>query len=359
MSGLILIFAVSAVITGVATPIAIKIAPMIGAMDVPKDSRRIHKEPVPRLGGVAVFLGILSGFYFIAPLTSQARGLLLGAALIMVLGVIDDLTEMNAKVKLAGQIACASVAWFFSIRILGMTNFIRGGYISFSPPVSFLITVFWIVAITNTVNLIDGLDGLAAGIVCIACLSIAYTSFMAKNLRTCSLVLAMAGASFGFLLWNFYPAKIFMGDAGSMLLGYLISTVSLIGDSPTKGTTLFATIVPILILALPIFDTCFAIVRRTARRQSIMKADKGHLHHRIMAMGFGQRRTVLVLYSISAIMGVAGILWTVHRWFESLVLATIAGLLIFIFLGIGIVDEERFAPSGKPAEHEGKKEESR
>ncbi|MBQ8081942.1 MAG: undecaprenyl/decaprenyl-phosphate alpha-N-acetylglucosaminyl 1-phosphate transferase [Clostridia bacterium] len=269
------------------------------------------------------------------------RGLLGGAALMLLLGIADDLKDIPPRLKLLGQILCACVAWFFTVRILGMANLFGGAYISFSPPVSLIVTVLWIVAITNTINLIDGLDGLAGGISCIAALTAAYTAYMTGNSRTSTLMLAIAGATFGFLLWNFYPAKIFMGDAGSMVLGYLLSTVSLIGDYPTKGTTLFATITPMLILALPIFDTVFAIIRRAANHQPIMKADKGHLHHRIMRMGFGQRRTVLALYSISAIMGMAGILWTIRRKLEAVVLAGIAAVLIVVFLGIGVKDLRR------------------
>ena len=340
MSRLIWVFLIAAAVTAAATPLAILIAPKIGAMDIPKDNRRMHKKPIPRFGGIAIFLGIVVGFISIAPLSQQTRGLLVGAVMILLLGIVDDLKDISAKVKLAGQIICAGVAWFFTIRILGMANLFGGAYISFSPPVSFLVTVLWIVAITNTINLIDGLDGLAAGITCIACFTIAYSSGLNPLSRTCLLSVSIAGACVGFLVWNMYPAKIFMGDAGSQLLGYLLSTVSLIGDYPTKGTTLFAAIVPMLILALPIFDTMFAIVRRAVSHKPIMKADKGHLHHRIMAMGFGQRRTVLVLYSISAIMGIAGILWTIHRRLESFALALIAAVLIIVFLGIGIVNKK-------------------
>ena len=340
MSKLIWVFLIAAAVTAAATPLAILIAPKIGAMDIPKDNRRMHKKPIPRFGGIAIFLGVLVGFIAIAPLSQQTRGLLVGAIMILILGIVDDLKDISAKIKLAGQIVCAGVAWFFTVRILGMANLFGGSYISFSPPVSFIVTVLWIVAITNTINLIDGLDGLAAGITCIACFTIAYSSGLNPVSRTCLLSVAIAGACVGFLVWNMYPAKIFMGDAGSQLLGYLLSTVSLIGDYPTKGTTLFAAIVPMLILALPIFDTSFAIIRRAVSHKPIMKADKGHLHHRIMAMGFGQRRTVLVLYSISAIMGIAGILWTIHRRLESFALALIAAVLIIVFLGIGIINKK-------------------
>ena len=341
MSNYAITFLLAMFVTAVATPAAIKIAPKIGAVDVPKDNRRMHKRPVPRFGGIAIYLGVLVGFIRLGVWNEQILGLLVGSTCILILGIVDDIKGMPAKVKLAGQIFCAAILYFNTIQIRGMANVLPWGpwYIAFPKVIAFLVTVLWIVGITNTINLIDGLDGLAAGITCIACLSVAYTAYVTNRAETCMLILGLAGATMGFLIWNFYPAKIFMGDAGSMLLGYLLASVSLIGDKPTKGTTLFATIIPILILALPIFDTAFAIVRRMAHHKPIMQADKGHLHHRIMAMGFGQRRTVLALYSISAIMGVAGILWTLHVRLACAVLTVIAGMLIFIFLGIGIVRE--------------------
>ena len=341
MSKYFITFFLALIVTAVTTPLAIKIAPVIGAVDVPKDDRRMHKRPIPRFGGVAIYLGVLVGFFRLGDWNDQVLGLLVGSTLILLLGVIDDIKGLRPRVKLAGQIACAAILYFFTIQIRGMANVLPWGpwYIAFPKVIAFLVTVVWIVGITNTINLIDGLDGLAAGITCISCLSVAYTALVTDREVTCMLILGLAGATMGFLIWNFYPAKIFMGDAGSMLLGYLLASVSLIGDKPTKSTTLFATIIPILILALPIFDTAFAIVRRMANHKPIMQADKGHLHHRIMAMGFGQRRTVLALYSISAIMGVAGILWTLHVRLACGVLAVIAGTLIFIFLGIGIVHE--------------------
>jgi UDP-GlcNAc:undecaprenyl-phosphate GlcNAc-1-phosphate transferase len=341
MNNYLATFLLALFVTAVTTPIAIKVAPKIGAVDVPKDNRRMHKRPIPRFGGVAIYLGMLVGFFRLGEWNEQTLGLLVGATCILVLGFADDIRGLPAKVKLVGQILCAAILYFFTIQIRGMANVLPWGpwYIAFPKVIAFLVTVIWIVGITNTINLIDGLDGLAAGITCISCLSVAYTAYVTAREVTCLLILALAGATLGFLIWNFYPAKIFMGDAGSMLLGYLLASVSLIGDKPTKSTTLFATIIPILILALPIFDTAFAIVRRMAHHKPIMQADKGHLHHRIMAMGFGQRRTVLALYSISAIMGVAGILWTLHVRLACAVLTLTAGMLIVIFLGIGIVHE--------------------
>ena len=345
-------FLTALAITTVVTPAAIKIAPKIGAMDIPKDNRRMHKEPLPRFGGIAMFLGIFISYLIYVPMDTQTMGLLVGMILMFLLGLVDDFKNLRPKLKFAGQIVCAAVVWFYTIRINGMANFFPFGpaYISFPDWLSACVTIFWIVGIVNAVNLVDGLDGLAAGITCIACLSVAYTANYTGRPETTLMMLVIAGATIGFLLYNFNPAKIIMGDAGSLLLGFLLATVPLIGVTPTKSVTLFSVVVPVFILALPIFDTSYAIVRRAVNHRPIMQADKGHLHHRIMALGIGQRRTVLALYSISAIMGVAGIMWTVKFKFEALILAVIAGTLIVTFLGVGFKETRSEEPSAETAE---------
>lgn len=359
-------FLLAAIITAALTPLAIKLAPKIGAMDVPRDGRRMHDHPIPRFGGIGIFIGMTVAILVFVRRTeglvgsSQLAGFLAGAAMMVVLGLIDDLHGMKARTKLAGQIVCAVVPCIFSVRVFGITKFISGGYFVFPLWFSVIVTILWIVGITNTINLIDGLDGLAAGVSCISCIAVAYTSYLAGRPETCQLVLAIAGAAFGFLLFNFHPAKIFMGDAGSMLLGYSLATMSLIGVSSTKGTVLFVSLIPLIILALPIFDTAFAIIRRVANRRPIMSPDKGHLHHRIMAMGFGQARTVTALYCISAIMGVAGIFWTMRMRLEGLVLAIIGATLIGVFLGIDpkeLMLRQR-AAADKNAENEDDKNET-
>ena len=340
-------FFLAAIVTAILTPIAIKVAPKIGAMDIPKDERRMHNHPIPRFGGPAIFLGMLvSILIFVSGKEtvdkSQLAGFLAGAVLIVILGLIDDLHGMRARTKLVGQIICAIIPCMFSIRFYGISNVFKWGpedYFVFPMWFSVIMTIFWIVGITNTINLIDGLDGLAAGVSCISCIAVAYTSYLAQRPETCQLVLAIAGAAFGFLLYNFHPAKIFMGDSGSMLLGYCLATMSLIGVSSTKGTVLFVSFIPIMILALPILDTSFAIVRRVANHRPIMSPDKGHIHHRLMAMGFGQRRTVIVLYCIAAIMGFAGVLWTLRLRPEGMLLAFIGIVLVWVFLGVGIHDD--------------------
>ena len=333
-------FILAAVISAILTPISIKIAPKIGAMDVPKDARRMHDKPMPRFGGLGIFIAMLVAILVFVPSTEgqlgdrQVIGFLIGAAVIVITGIIDDLKGLKPLQKLFGQLVASIIPCFYSVRFFAISNIFGEGYIEFPEIISIIITIIWIVGITNTINLIDGLDGLAAGVSIISCLAVAYTSFLAGRPETCELVLAIAGAAFGFLIYNFHPAKIFMGDAGSMLLGYCLATMSLIGISSTKSTVLFVSVIPIIILALPIFDTSFAIIRRVANHKPIMVGDKGHLHHRIMALGIGQRRAVIALYCISAIMGVAGILWTMRMRVQGLILAMIGLTLIWVFLGV-------------------------
>ncbi len=337
------------------TPVAIRLAPKIGAVDIPKDNRRMHKEPIPRFGGMAIaaaaLIAMLIAIFVSVPMlteyfnsrphiymlyqpVSKLYGVLAGGVLIYILGVVDDLKDLPAKVKFLGQIGVACVAFAFGIRIEFVTNhfgtFFGDTHSYFPGVVCFLITVIWIVGITNTVNLIDGLDGLAAGVSAIASLCIAYTAYIHGSYIAALAMLAVAGSACGFLKYNFHPAKIFMGDSGSLFLGYMLATLTIIG--PTKGATVFAMIIPVIVLGLPIFDTGFAIFRRIVNHRPIMEADKGHLHHRLMAAGFGQRRTVMMLYGISGMMGVASVLFTRDLFVETFGLIAITAMYILVFL---------------------------
>ena len=349
MNQLLLMFLAAFAVSVICTPLAIKLAPKIGAVDVPKDARRVHTKPMPRFGGMAIFIGTMAVIMVFLEKDSQLWGVILSGTLMYLVGVVDDLKGIPAKVKLLGQIACATILYCFSIRITTMANLLPWGpgLIRFPVVVSFLVTVVWIVGVTNAVNLIDGLDGLAAGVCCIASLSIAYTAHLHDRMTTCSIMSALAGACVGFLMFNFNPAKIFMGDSGSLFLGYMLASVSLLGDTPLKSTTVLATLVPICVLALPLFDTTFAILRRLWTHRPIMEADRGHLHHRIMAIGWGQRRTVLILYCISGVMGVAAILFSLDMYIETLALMIIAGTLIFVFLDNDIVDNSDQVTKGR------------
>lgn len=336
------------------TPMAIKLAPVIGAVDIPKDTRRMHTKPMPRFGGLAIFIGAMAAIAWVTwfgwPMQEQEFqqmgaiileqpvshmiGVLLGGTLIYILGVIDDLKGMPAKVKFLGQAIIACVPYAFGVRIQFVTNHFGSSFGDthsyFAGAVCFFITIIWIVGITNTVNLIDGLDGLASGVASISSLCLAYTAYIHGSYLPALGMIALAGGALGFLPYNFHPAKIFMGDGGSLFLGFMLATLSIVG--PVKSATIMAVIIPVLVLGLPIFDTAFAILRRLVNHRPIMEADKGHLHHRLMAAGMGQRRTVLTLYGISGVMGVAAVLFSRDLFVETAGLIAIAAMYIYVFL---------------------------
>lgn len=312
------------------TPVAIYIAPKIGAVDIPEDGRRMHTKAMPRFGGMAIFIGTIVSMILYLSFDPRIVVLIVCGTLMYILGVIDDLKNLPPMIKFFGQIAIACAVYYNGIRIEFITNFFGGGLSHFGNVVCFIVTILWIVGITNTVNLIDGLDGLAAGTAAIASLSIAYVAYIhGMYLASCSM-LAVSGGALGFLPFNFYPAKIFMGDGGSLFLGFSIATLSILG--PVKGATVIAVIVPVVVLGLPIFDTAFAIFRRVINKKPIMGADKGHLHHKLMASGYGQRRAVLMLYGISGIMGIAAVLMSRLLYVETIGLVGITIIYLYVFL---------------------------
>ena len=330
MNQYLLMFITAFIIALLLTPAAIRVAPKIGAIDIPKDNRRMHTIAMPRFGGIAIFIGTIAAMFVFLPMTTRLMGVIAGGTLIFAVGIIDDIKGMPAKIKLIFQMASALILFHFSVRISFIGNPFGEGYYYFPWVISLFVTVIWVVGITNTINLIDGLDGLAAGVAFIASISIAYTAFIHGKTDVSMAMLAIAGGALGFLPYNFNPAKIFMGDGGSLFLGYMLAALSVM--SPMKSATMLATVVPVLVLGLPIFDTAFAILRRLINKRPIMEADKGHLHHRIMAAGLGQRRTVLTLYGISGIMGVAAILISREMVIESALLVVIAATFIYVFL---------------------------
>ena len=328
------------------TPLSIIIAKKGGVMDVPADGRRMHKRPIPRLGGVAIFISfivavliyrafVLAGFNWAhdpADTIPKLTAVLVGGIIIFVLGVIDDTLDLPPKAKLLGQIGCAAVVFAMGLRIPSIRSF--GWHFAENSAgdiiISFILTVFWIVLITNMINLIDGLDGLAAGVAGIAALAIAYSSYIHGQYTSAFLMIILAGAALGFLPFNFYPAKAFMGDSGAMFLGFMLAAVSIIG--PAKSSTLIATVAPVLVLGVPLFDVGFAVIRRKLRGKPIFSADKEHLHHQLTSMGMGQRRSVLMLYGISGIMGIAAIVFARSLYLEAIGLFSIAVVFILIFI---------------------------
>ena len=321
---------VAFVVAAAVTPAAIKIAPKIGAMDIPKDERRMHKKPMPRFGGIAIYLGIMVALAVFALKDKGITSVMTGCTLIYMLGLIDDLKDLKPLVKLCGQIVCATVVYIMGVRIEFITNYFGPGNMAFGDVACFIITVLWLIAITNAVNLIDGLDGLAAGIAAISALCIGYVAYIHGQYVPTLAMMAIAGAALGFLPYNFNPAKIFMGDSGSELLGFSIAAVSILGT--VKSATIVVVIIPALVLGLPIFDTVMAIFRRLAKHQSIGTADKDHLHHRIMKAGFGQKRAVMILYCISGIMGIVAVLYSRGLTVEYLGLTAVAIMLIYVLL---------------------------
>ncbi|MDY6038645.1 MAG: MraY family glycosyltransferase [Eubacterium sp.] len=328
------IFGLSVVIALVMTPVSIRVAHKIGAMDVPKDWRRMHDHAIPRFGGLAIFAAVMITMGVFAWDEPGIRVAMLGGALMYLLGVIDDLKDLPAIAKLIGQIAIAVLMFSMDMRVSFISNYFGEGRLHFNTVVCFIFTVLWIIGITNTINIIDGLDGLAAGISAIAALCIAYIAYIhgatAGMPIVCIAMVAIAGSCVGFLPFNFSPAKTFMGDGGALFLGFMISILSVIG--PLKRSTIIAVVVPVVVLAIPIFDTSFAILRRMVNRKPIMEADKEHLHHRLMAYGYGQRRTVIMLYGISAIMGMSAVLISRELYKDAIVLAFIAGAYLYVFL---------------------------
>ncbi len=326
-----LIFLTAAVISFLVSPLTIKLAPKIGAIDVPSDGRRMHSRPIPRFGGLAIFAGTEAALLIFMHGDPKVVAMVIGGVCIYAVGVYDDLRGMSAKVKFALQILCAAVLYIGGLRIEFVKNpFDVNTYIDFAPVVSVILTVLWVVAFTNTVNLIDGLDGLAAGVSSIASACICYCAVLSGQYDVGLAMLAISGGALGFLPFNFSPAKTFMGDSGSLFLGFMIAAGSVYGS--TKGATLIATLVPVLVLGVPIFDTAFAIVRRWVNNYPIMGADKGHLHHRIMSTGIGQRRTVLIMYCISAVMGMVAVLIVMRVMIVALILMIVAALMICVFV---------------------------
>ena len=329
----LIIAGVAMALTFILTPVSIKIAHKIGAIDVPKDGRRMHHRPIPRFGGMAIFIGMTVTMLVFLGDDPAIRTAAIGGTLMYILGAIDDLKQLKAWVKFAGQTAIAILMYCMGIRIAFISNYFGAGNIHFGAALSCIITIGWIVGVTNAVNLMDGLDGLAAGVSMIIAITLAYIAYIhgeEGSIIVCLAMMALAGSCLGFLPFNFNPAKTFMGDSGALFLGFMISIMSVI--SPLKRATFIAALVPIMALAIPIFDTLFAIVRRMVKHEGIMTPDKGHIHHRIMRAGFGQRRTVLIIYGIVAIMGMAAVMISRELYKEGVALALIAAMYMVVIL---------------------------
>lgn len=317
-------FILAFVTTFVTTPYTIKIAKKVGAVSEEKDSRRAHRKAMPKFGGPAVILGFLTSTIYLLIVMSMENsinlfgvleywkkllGFLLGILTISIFCIVDDIKTINPITKLIGQVLSAVIVVASGIRIEGITlpflNFPQMHEIS-----SILITILWIIIVTNAINLIDGLDGLSSGISVISAISLLVIFVLnGSSLISIILITALAGALVGFLPFNFTPAKTFIGDTGSNFLGFALSVISILGAAKTYTAAVI--VLPLIVLGLPIFDTIWAIIRRLVKGKSlkaVFRADKGHLHHKLVAKGFSQKQAVLVLYGISAIFGMFAVI---------------------------------------------------
>lgn len=306
---LLLAIAFAAAVSYMMTPPVKRFAEKVGAIDVPKDERRVHNHPIPRMGGLAIFIGFVLSLLIFVDVSTPVLGILLGALIIVVMGAIDDIVNLNAWIKLAGQIVAAVVAIRCGIVFDAISNpnpfseqttFVLANYL----PIP--LTLLWIVGCTNAVNLIDGLDGLAVGVSTISSLTMLVVAMFVAEPSVAVILAALTGACLGFIPYNFNPAKIFMGDVGSQLLGFVLSTASILGMFKLHAMITF--LVPLLALAVPLADTTFAFFRRIIHGQSPFHADKGHFHHRLLALGLNQKQAVAVLYGISAVLGLIAVL---------------------------------------------------
>lgn len=330
-------FAVAFIFSFASTPLVKKLAYKIGAIDVPKDNRRMHKKPIPRLGGLAIIFGFLAATLCFGEMTREMGAMLMGAAIVTVMGVVDDCKNLNAKLKFVIQIIAALVVVLYgNIRIEVFTNpnlFSDNPYWILPTWLSVTLSVLWIVFITNAVNIIDGLDGLATGVSAIMAVSLVFLAVRQGEISIAIICISLMGACFGFLPFNFNPAKIFMGDTGALFLGFILSTVSIQGVFKSYAVISFA--VPVLILGLPLFDTSFAIVRRLFTGKGIMTADRGHLHHRLIDMGFSQKQTVFILYAISGVLGITAVVLAESGALRAILLLVCVLILLLIGSLIG------------------------
>ena len=357
-SEFVLIYLVAFTLSVFLVPVVRRLALKVGAVDMPDRVRKIHIAAVPRMGGVAIFVAfivpVVAGYFLgasgvlrvslrvheaICRAPVEAAGLLSACLLMLLLGVYDDIRHVSPKVKIAVQIAAALILCAVGIRIDQVSNPFGGGPLSFGV-FAIPITVFWVLAITNAMNLIDGMDGLGPGVG----LFVAVTMFLMAMFYDVQLVqpltAALVGAIIGFLIFNFHPAKIFMGDSGSLFVGFFLSAVAIQGDMKRL------LLIPVVALALPIFDTALAILRRWSRGLPMSTPDKQHLHHRLMRMGFSQREAVFILYGVSVILGCTALVLMMLQDTRQVVIMIAGMAVVGVIVGVHILGGRDFSTIG-------------
>ena len=321
---------VSFVVAYMMTPPVKTFAEKVGAIDIPKDDRRIHDHPIPRMGGLAIFIGFMASMLVFVEMNHPVIGMLVGALIIAVMGAVDDIVALNAWVKLTFQVLAAIVAIRCGVvvdaisnpNILSNVTTINIGWLSIP------LTLIWIIGCTNAVNLIDGLDGLAVGVSAISSFTMLIVAMFVAEPTVAIILAALTGACVGFMPYNMNPAKIFMGDVGSQLLGFILASASIMGLFKFHAIITF--FVPLLALGVPIFDTSFAFIRRIIHKQSPFHADKKHLHHRLLALGLSQKQAVAVLYGVSAVLGIFAVLMAGSNTYMRIGCLVLALLIAFL-----------------------------
>ncbi|WP_019415432.1 glycosyltransferase family 4 protein [Paenisporosarcina sp. TG20] len=321
---MVLAFVASLLLTPVVKTIAFK----VGAVDRP-NFRKVHAQVMPRLGGLAIFGSFLIGFFIFRPENPIALYILIGAFIIIITGVLDDMFEITAKAKLLGQFLAAGIVIYGGLEI-EFINLPFGGQLDFGY-FSIPLTILWVVGITNAINLIDGLDGLAAGVSTIALITLAGMAFIMGDTFVLAMCVILAASTAGFLFYNFHPAKIFMGDTGALFLGYMIGVLALLGF---KNITVISLIIPIIMLGVPISDTFFAIVRRIRLKQPLSAPDKSHLHHCLLNVGFTHRQTVLIIYALASMFGLAALIFSQSTQWGAILLITVMLVAIELFVEV-------------------------
>lgn len=339
MLTIILISAFCLVFGLIVTPFIIKISFKLNAVDMP-GHRKVHKVPIPTLGGLAIFFSFLAGLLIIQPQSSYHLAIVIGALLMIILGFMDDLYHLTAKAKFLFQVTIACLVVFWGDLQVSFINLPFGGQLEFGW-LSIIVTIFWIVGITNAINLIDGLDGLSAGISAIVLLTIGSMAIIMDNVYVLSMSIILFWSILGFLPYNFHPAKTFMGDTGSLFLGYMIAVLSLLGF---KNVTFISFVIPILILAVPIFDTVVAIIRRLVQKRPIASPDSSHLHHKLLQLGMTHRQAVLFMYLLSSLFSFAAILFSMSTVWGAILIVTISLLLIQLLIETLELIDSKFKP---------------
>lgn len=319
MVKIVLLAFISTLLSLIITPIVIKYAKKLNATDKP-NHRKVHTDPVPTLGGLAIYMSFLIGLVILQPISEYHLSIVVGASLMVGLGFLDDIFDLSAKLKFIVQIAAACIVVFWGGLQVEFINLPFGGQIEFGI-LSTIITIFWIVGITNAINFIDGLDGLAAGVSSIALFTITVMAVMMGHLYVATVALVLFFSVLGFLRYNFFPAKIFMGDTGALFLGFMISVLALLGF---KNVTIVSFIIPIFILGVPISDTLIAMVRRYINKQPMSSPDSSHLHHSLVKFGMTHKQTVLFIYALSAMFSLAAILFSMTTVWGSILIFTVA-----------------------------------